>query len=175
MNEFEKGQAKQLYVLEKRHKLVTKYIHRLDRTDTHLKTKSLTNIFSRYDYFQAITKISKIMFSTVIFFYDNSVVNREILGIMDVIYQQFSLKVRMKQQLFKNIDSTDHFCSTHQRTIQLLQCIDMLSADILEICVIKVRRKWHFNDLHASNAIVTQNRFDMLKKQIKHQLVSAHR
>lgn len=79
------------------------------------------------------------------------------------------MEARLKQQLFKNINSTAKFCAITGRTTYLLQRMDDFSSEILDICEVKIRRKWKKVDFHSKMAITTQKRFNILNMQIKHQ------
>lgn len=57
--------------------------------------------------------------------------------------------------------------------MDLLNDLDTIPTDILVVCEQRVRKKRKLNELHAKKAVITQNRFEMLSKQIKHQFAPA--
>lgn len=57
--------------------------------------------------------------------------------------------------------------------MDLLHQIDHLPTDKLITCEQRIRQKRQIDELNAKKAVKTQNRFEMLSKQIKHQFTPA--
>lgn len=95
------------------------------------------------------------------------------MGIVDVLYDQFAPKERLAKQLIQNTSEATKFSFIHQYTMDLLNDLDTIPTDILVICEQRVRKRRKLNELHAKKAVITQNRFEMLSKQIKHQFAPA--
>lgn len=65
----------------------------------------------------------------------------------------------------------DQFSYIHQYFVESLQIMDNIPINILYVCEDRIRRTWKFNVMHSKKAVVTQNRFDKLNRQIQHQLI----
>lgn len=102
----------------------------------------------------------------------HSPLDQKILAIIDVLYEHFMPSAKLKQQLLHDTSQSVKFAFIHQYTMNLLQTLDTIPTDILIACEQRIRNKCQIDDLHAKKAIITQNRFEMLSKQIKHQFTA---
>lgn len=102
--------------------------------------------------------------SSIIYFSANE---QRILGIIDVLYQRFMPKDKLAQQFYRNPNRTLRFRYIHQHLMDLLQTLDSIPLDILNDCEQRIRRNRHTDTSNAKRAIVAQNRFTMLSKQIE--------
>lgn len=79
---------------------------------------------------------------------------------------------KLKQQLLHDTSQSMKFAFIHQYTMDLLQTLDTIPTEIQIACEQRVRNKRRVDDLNAKKAVITQNRFEMLSKQIKHQFAA---
>lgn len=99
----------------------------------------------------------------------HSPLDQKVLAIIDVLYEHFMPPAKLKQQLLHGASQSMKFAFIHQYTMDLLQTLDTIPHDILITCEQRTRNKRRIDDLNAKKAVITQNRFEMLSKQIKHQ------
>lgn len=74
---------------------------------------------------------------------------------------------KLTQQFYRNPNRTLRFRCIHQHLMNLLQTLDSIPLDILTDCEQRIRRGRRIDASNAKKAIVAQNRFTMLSKQIE--------
>ncbi|XP_031623082.1 uncharacterized protein LOC116340628 [Contarinia nasturtii] len=146
INEYEKQQAEKVEIFERKMNLCVTRTQWLRKNGEHMLTNVLSKGFSNSH-------------------------NQKVVGTVNALYMRITEKVETNQQFVKNIKDSNNFRLIHKHLMELLQILDNISTDILIICRDRVRKKYLFKDMESKKAILAQNRFEILKKQIKNQFV----
>ena len=98
---------------------------------------------------------------------------RKVMAICDTLYQKLVPPEVVAEQLIDDTTPMDKFRFVHQYCLNLLGQLDEIPVALLKSSERTTREKRKLRRDQSTKAVIEQNRFELWKKQIKHQFAPA--
>lgn len=174
MTAFRDLQEEKIKILRKRQEFMSERHRYLQANSEKLLNNDLSAAVTKYLKKTMVKFIRKCIQKKKMFFLFISLspIERNVMGVIDVLYAHFVPQENLNETLFHDTSQMEKFKFVHEHCLHLLQKLDHIPLDLLVTCEKNIREKRHINKERSKQAVVTQNRFEMLTKQIKQQSAS---
>lgn len=94
------------------------------------------------------------------------------MAVADVVYEKIMMNLHFNRQLIQHIRQPEKCQIIHRKSMEIIQIADNIPEHILTVCAEKNRSRWKLKINNSKKAVGTQNRFIILKNQIKQQFAT---